>query len=182
MIIRETTKYDLAAIVEIVCQAQEYFRSRGIDQWQNDYPTESVFLTDMELGESFVLEEDGRVIGTFMASFREDPAYRVIVDGDWQYKEPYAVIHRVAMDNRVKGRGYGSQIIQGKDLFMCCGEIPIGTTYLCSGCLRRTAIVVREPSIWRMEVNGGRLRKNCAEGESVDEYQTCRIVRYGRNQ
>jgi len=98
--------------MEIVEQAQEYFRSKGIDQWQNNYPTEGVFLTDMELGESFVLEEDGQVVGTFMASFREDPTYQVIVDGDWQYKEPYAVIHRVAMDNRVKGRGYGSQVIQ----------------------------------------------------------------------
>lgn len=112
MRIREATKSDLAAIMEIVRQAQEYFRSQGIDQWQNNYPTEAVFLADMELGESFVLEEDGQVIGTFMASFREDPTYGVIVDGDWQYKETYAVIHRVAMDNCVKGRGFGSQIIQ----------------------------------------------------------------------
>lgn len=112
MKIRKATKGDLAAIMEIVRQAQEYFRSQGIDQWQNNYPTEAVILADMELGESFVLEEDGQVVGTFMASFREDPTYQVIVDGDWQYKGPYAVIHRVAMDNRVKGRGLGSQIVQ----------------------------------------------------------------------
>ncbi len=112
MRIRLATDNDLAAIMEIVRQAQEYFRSQDIDQWQNNYPTEAVFLADMELGESFVLEEEGQVVGTFMASFREDPTYQVIVDGDWQYKEPYAVIHRVAMDNRVKGRGYGSEIVR----------------------------------------------------------------------
>lgn len=112
MRIRLATVNDLAAIMEIVRQAQEYFRCQGIDQWQNNYPTEAVFLADMELEESFVLEEEGQVVGTFMASFREDPTYQVIVDGDWQYKEPYAVIHRVAMDNRAKGRGYGSEVIR----------------------------------------------------------------------
>lgn len=112
MRIREAKKSDLAAIMGIVRQAQDYFRSQGIDQWQNNYPTEEVFQADMELNESFVLEEDGLVVGTFMASFREDPTYQVIVDGDWQYKGPYAVIHRVAMDNRVKGRGLGGQIVQ----------------------------------------------------------------------
>ena len=112
MKIRLATEKDLAVIMDIVGQAQEYFRSQGIDQWQNHYPTEEVFLADMKLGESFVVEEDGRVVGTFMASFREDPTYRVIVGGGWQYEGVYAVIHRVAMDNRVKGMGFGSRIVE----------------------------------------------------------------------
>lgn len=112
MKIRQAERKDLPKIMEIVGQAQAYFRSAGIDQWQNGYPTEQVFLEDMERSESFVLEEDGEVVGTFMASFREDPTYARIDDGQWLNDGPYAVIHRVAMDNQVKGKGYGGQVVQ----------------------------------------------------------------------
>lgn len=111
MRIRLAERKDLPRIMEIIRQAQEYFREAGIDQWQNNYPNEEVVLEDMELEESFVLEDDGQVVGTFMASFREDPTYARIYDGQWLSDEPYAVIHRVAMDNRVKGRGYGAAVV-----------------------------------------------------------------------
>ncbi|MDU2111026.1 MAG: hypothetical protein E7E92_00735, partial [Clostridiales bacterium] len=39
---RKSTKSDVTKIMEIVKQAQEYFKSQGIDQWQNGYPNEEV--------------------------------------------------------------------------------------------------------------------------------------------
>ena len=112
MRIRLAERADLPRIMEIVRQAQEYFRSAGIDQWQNHYPNEAVILEDIAFGESFVLEEEGQVVGTFMASFRPEPTYEKIYDGRWLTDQPCAVIHRVAMDNRVKGRGYGCAVVQ----------------------------------------------------------------------
>ena len=99
-------------LMEIIHQAQEYFRGAGIDQWQNNYPNEEAILNDMAFKESFVLEEDGQVVGTFMASFRPEPTYEKIYNGQWLTDGSYAVIHRVAMDNRVKGRGFACQVIQ----------------------------------------------------------------------
>jgi hypothetical protein len=32
----------LTEIMEIVAEAQEYFRKSGIDQWQNGYPNEEI--------------------------------------------------------------------------------------------------------------------------------------------
>lgn len=112
MEIRLAEKTELPRIMEIIHQAQEYFRSAGIDQWQNNYPNERAILEDMEYKESYVLVEDGRIVGTFMASFRGEPTYEKIYDGKWLTDGPYAVIHRIAMDNQVKGRNYGGQVVQ----------------------------------------------------------------------
>ena len=51
---RKSTKSDVIKIMEIVKQAQEYFKSQGIDQWQNGYPNEEVINNDIENGESDV--------------------------------------------------------------------------------------------------------------------------------
>lgn len=112
MRIRLAEKSDLLRIMEIIHQAQEYFRGAGIDQWQNNYPNEEAILADMALQESFVVEDDGQVVGTFMCSFREEPTYKKIYDGQWLNDGPCGVIHRVAMDNRVKGKGYGGAVVQ----------------------------------------------------------------------
>ena len=47
---RKSTKSDVIKIMEIVKQAQEYFKSQGIDQWQNGYPNEEVINNDIENG------------------------------------------------------------------------------------------------------------------------------------
>ena len=112
MEIRLAQKSDLSRIMEIIHQAQEYFRGAGIDQWQNNYPNEEAILADMELEESYVLEDEGQVVGTFMCSFREEPTYEKIYDGAWMTDGPSGVIHRVAMDNRVKGKGYGGAVVE----------------------------------------------------------------------
>lgn len=118
---------DMPAIMEIIHQAQEYFRSQGIDQWQNNYPNEVVIRRDIELGESYVLTEEGQVIGTFMASFRGEPAYEKIYDGQWLTDGPYGVIHRVAVDNRVKGRGYAGEIIRFMERQCLERDNPVGS-------------------------------------------------------
>ena len=44
---RKSTKSDVSKIMEIVKQAQEYFKSQGIDQWQNNYPNDEVINNDI---------------------------------------------------------------------------------------------------------------------------------------
>ena len=112
MEIRLARKTDLPRIMEIIYQAQEYFRGAGIDQWQNHYPNEETILADIERQESYVLEDEDQVVGTFMCSFRDEPTYEKIYDGAWLTDGPSGVIHRVAMDNRVKGKGYGGAVVE----------------------------------------------------------------------
>lgn len=41
--------------MEIIKQAQCYFKKQGIDQWQNGYPNSTVIKQDIEKKESYVL-------------------------------------------------------------------------------------------------------------------------------
>ena len=112
MVIRKTKETDIQRMMEIVTQAQEYMRLQGINQWQNGYPNEKVFKTDIKNEMSYVLEEDGNVIGTFAFAVMEDPTYKKIYDGEWKSAKEYAVIHRVAVDNQVKGKGLGGKMVE----------------------------------------------------------------------
>lgn len=112
--IRHTTEEDLHAVMAIIERAQEDFRGRGIDQWQNGYPNEQVIRGDIERGESYVVCAEDRVIATAMITFAPDPNYAVIYDGEWLLPEAacYATIHRIAVDLDERGRGVAEWIVR----------------------------------------------------------------------
>ena len=47
MILRKATKEDALAILDIIVQAQSYFKQNKIDQWQNGYPNMDSILNDI---------------------------------------------------------------------------------------------------------------------------------------
>lgn len=107
---RKSTKLDLPRIMEIITAAQLYMKESGIDQWQDGYPNEESITSDIESGESYVLEEDGRVIATLYLSFDGESDYDTIYEGQWISDEKYAVVHRVAVDNNLKGNGIAGKL------------------------------------------------------------------------
>ncbi len=110
MQIRQSNKNDISAIMHIINQAQESFKLAGINQWQNNYPNETSILKDIELDESFVVLDNELIIGTFALSYRNESTYDIIYDGKWLSNNPYAVIHRIAIENSYKGKGVSSYV------------------------------------------------------------------------
>ncbi|WP_294155627.1 GNAT family N-acetyltransferase [uncultured Clostridium sp.] len=108
---RKTVKEDINKVMNIIRQAQYYFKEQGIDQWQNNYPNIETIQNDIDNGISYVLLKDGEVVATAAVSFDKEKTYNVIYEGQWLSNEKYAVIHRVAVDNNYKGIGLSSQII-----------------------------------------------------------------------
>lgn len=109
---RKTEKKDIPGILRIIRQAQQYMKEQGIDQWQDGYPDEAVFEEDIARGYSYVMEADGKVIGTMAVLFDGEPTYDKIYDGAWKTAgEPYAAIHRVAVDAEEKGRGIAGRML-----------------------------------------------------------------------
>jgi GNAT superfamily N-acetyltransferase len=108
---RKTTEQDIEFIMNIVRQAQEFFRTNHIEQWLNNYPNPEIFQKDIQHGYSYVLEEAGQILGTAMISFDGEKTYNKIYNGDWLTHGEYAVIHRLAVDSRFKGSGISSEII-----------------------------------------------------------------------
>lgn len=111
MELRRSNKADIPSIMHIIHQAQAQFKDAGIDQWQNHYPNESTIRNDIDKGESFLVYHDNSIIGTFVLSFRNEDTYDHIYDGHWLSKDGYAVIHRIAIDNDFKGKGFATQIM-----------------------------------------------------------------------
>ena len=105
MEIRHSTYDDVESIMNIINQAQSYFKANGIDQWQNNYPNPSVIENDIQLNESYVILMDQKIVGTYVLSFRNESTYDIIYDGSWLTLDKYAVIHRIAFDQSIKGQG-----------------------------------------------------------------------------
>ena len=106
---RKSTKSDVIKIMEIVKQAQEYFKSQGIDQWQNGYPNAEVINNDIE--NDGMLDENN-IIATTVISFTKEKSYENILDGKWITNGDYGVIHRIAVDNTHKGKGLSHKILK----------------------------------------------------------------------
>ena len=96
--IRKSTLADLPTILNLRDQAREIMRSYGNTfQWPDGYPRDDMFRKDIELSGSHVmLDEEGRIVGTFALLPSPEVTYNVIYDGQWLNDEPYHVIHRIA--------------------------------------------------------------------------------------
>lgn len=98
----------ISLIMKIIRDAQKYLATLNIDQWQDGYPNEDQIRKDIANDESFIIvNEFDQIIGTTVFTFREEPTYTKIYDGNWLTNEDavYGVIHRLAVDNDFRGSG-----------------------------------------------------------------------------
>ena len=108
---RKAMESDIHTIMNIIKQAQDYFKDQGIDQWQNNYPNYETIENDIINKNSYVLLNDTIIIGTVVLSFDGERNYDYIYGGEWKSDYEYAVIHRIAVDSSYKGLGIASTII-----------------------------------------------------------------------
>lgn len=106
--IRKAEIKDIPSIMNIVHDAQSYFRKNDIPQWMNGYPNEKQFEEDIQNDGSYVLEENDQIVGTFFITFKDDPYYEPI-DGAWLNNNAYVTIHRIAISSNYKGNGLAKE-------------------------------------------------------------------------
>lgn len=109
---RKSTKSDITNILEIIFEAQNYFKKHNIDQWQDGYPNFETIDNDINKGYGYVLVKDEIILGTVALSFDKEESYTNIYDGKWLSNENSAVIHRIAISNKLKGNNLASVIIK----------------------------------------------------------------------
>lgn len=109
---RKSKKSDIKEIINIIEEAQNYFKENNIDQWQDGYPNEESIINDIENGQSYVLLKDNKVIATAYLSFSRETDYNIIYDGNWISNEDYAVVHRVAVSRDIKGNGVAAELFK----------------------------------------------------------------------
>ncbi len=112
MLIEKSTYDQIDQILTIIESAKTFFKSKGIDQWQDGYPNRAVIAEDIDKGYSYILKNpDNIIIGTASISFDGEPSYNYI-EGAWKYEGNYTVLHRLAIDPREKGRGLAVSFLE----------------------------------------------------------------------
>ena len=88
----------MAEIMKVMDAAKTIMRQSGnMHQWGDGYPSESAINADIERNGSFVVEDDGRIVGYFAFLPSPEPTYDIIYDGEWlDDQQPYHVVHRIA--------------------------------------------------------------------------------------
>ena len=84
MEIRKSTREDIKQIMAIFTTAKEYMAAHGNKtQWGDGYPGEEILKTDIDAGNSYVIVNNGMIVGTFSFIIGEEPTYQVIKNGKW---------------------------------------------------------------------------------------------------
>ena len=107
---KQTEVKDIPRIMEIIKAARNYLKSKGIDQWQNNYPNSETLKEDIENHNSYIITDGDKIIAAAAIIFSDDPTYDYIEGGKWLSSGNYAVIHRAVVIKEYKGRGIASQI------------------------------------------------------------------------
>lgn len=104
MELRKATAEDAGIIWEILQEAIERRRQDGSLQWQDGYPNPATVQNDIEKGWGYILLLDSSMVayGALIPDY--EPAYDSIV-GKWLTTGTFLAIHRVAVTNKVTGRG-----------------------------------------------------------------------------
>lgn len=111
MTFRRAKTSDISTIYNIIKQAQEYMKDNGINQWQDNYPNEDIIIQDVKQEINYVYCDGDKVIGTIVVLFDGEPDYDKIYDGSWINNNEYVVIHKIAVDESVKGLGIAAKMI-----------------------------------------------------------------------
>lgn len=102
--IRVAAIQDLPAIEAVYAAARAYMAASGNPhQWGDGHPHRTLLESDIEKGDLYVCEINGEIRGSFALLFGADPTYSYIEDGSWPNEKPYATIHRIASDGKVRG-------------------------------------------------------------------------------
>ena len=101
----------LTALCAITEDAKAQLKRMGVDQWQKGYPSEPVWVSDIEKKITWVAVENGEVLGAFMFQTAPEAAYGRI-DGAWLTDGEYASFHRVCVAESSKGKGVAGQMFR----------------------------------------------------------------------
>lgn len=97
--IRKTIETDIPALMDVFNQARAIMRADGnFLQWPDEnYPNAEAVRLDISKGNSYVVLDSSRVVGTFAFIPGTEPTYLKIFEGEWlDDTTPYATIHRIA--------------------------------------------------------------------------------------
>lgn len=105
---RKATLGDLAEIMKMVAQTIAEMHSYNNWQWDETYPQERDFAGDIEKGELFAADRNGRLAGFVCINQAEPVEYKGV---PWTRNEPAFVIHRMVVGTEYRRQGVGAELV-----------------------------------------------------------------------
>jgi GNAT superfamily N-acetyltransferase len=109
MKVRLATENDLSALMALVKRVLPPMLAAGNPQWDENYPNESVFREDIELGQLWLAEVDREIAGVTAITSAPEPEY---AQAGLDIGEPVIVVHRLAVDPAFRGAGIAAALMQ----------------------------------------------------------------------
>ena len=114
IIFRKALADDLDDIVLIINEAKKRMKDAGRTQWQGAYPGITDIKKDIISGYGYVAEISEPVsciAGYCAVVFSGEPAYEKL-DGRWLSYSDYVVVHRMAVNGKMLGRGVSKEMFR----------------------------------------------------------------------
>ena len=107
--IRPAKISEIREILSLTRDCAEYMANNGIDQWNEHYPSRTIFEKDIERSELFVLEKDKKIIGTLVISSHMDEEYLPV---EWLTPNSKNIyIHRLSVHPNQQGKGHARRLM-----------------------------------------------------------------------
>jgi ribosomal protein S18 acetylase RimI-like enzyme len=84
--------------------------AKGIQQWDESYPTLQLVEKDIAAGGMYSIYQDSILVGAIVMDEKQSPQYETV---NWQLsQEPILVIHRLAINPSLQGNGLGKEAME----------------------------------------------------------------------
>ncbi len=103
-LIKAQTK-DIDLIMTFINDGKELLKSKGVDQWQGEYPNRQSIVNDIEKEIGYLICDSETVVGYCCVDFGGESAYDDLI-GEWLSYGEYSVLHRLAISGEYRSKGY----------------------------------------------------------------------------
>ena len=109
--LRPLSRNDFFLVKEFISQGRRYQNTLGFEQWLEGYPSDDLLETDFSLQRGYIIEVDDEEAGYVVIDLNGDPEYDRLSQ-IWTHKGRYAVVHRLVLNDRFRGRGLATALIE----------------------------------------------------------------------
>lgn len=109
---RKAVMDDTKEIMQIIKKTIAEMRTYNNTQWDENYPQEKDFMDDIQRGDLYVAEREGKLVGFICINKVEPVEYNGL---DWASNEDCMVVHRMAVSPDHRRGGIGTELIKFAD-------------------------------------------------------------------
>ena len=115
MIIEKATPDDIREILDLVHECIRDMSEHGMDQWNEIYPKDEIFVSDIENATLFVVKNEETIVGIIVLSQEQDKEYEAIPWRDGTGK--FILVHRLAVLPSWQRQGIATQLMDFAEAF-----------------------------------------------------------------